>query len=143
MDKSRILAKLDEIDGYLAELESIIPETLEEYEESIAAKRASERLLHIAIEAVIDACAILVKELKLGVPREEEDFFEKLTGKAITKETSAKLKDMKRFRNVLVHRYVDIDESKVYDILTSRLGDFEEFKNEILSFIQQKERKRK
>lgn len=143
MDKNRILSKLDEIDRYLAELDNIVPETLGEYEESVAAKRASERILHIAIEAVIDVCAMLVKELKLGVPREEEDFFEKLTGKVITKATAAKLKEMKRFRNVLVHRYVEIDDAKVYGILETRLQDFEEFKNEIVGFIKRKESKRK
>lgn len=138
MDKSRILAKLGEVDGYLTELDAIVPATLEEYERGVAIKRASERLLHIAIEGVIDVCAILVKELKLGVPREEEDFFEKLSGKVITKETAAKLKDMKRFRNVLVHRYVEIDNAKVYDILKNNLEDFEEFKKEVTGFIKKK-----
>lgn len=143
MDKGRVLAKLDEIDGYLGELESIMPETLEEYEKSIASKRASERLLHIAIEAVIDACAILVRELKLGVPKEEEDFFEKLSGRVITKETCAKLKEMKRFRNILVHRYVEIDDARVYELLRTRLGDFEEFKAQVLDFLKQKEKEEK
>ncbi len=139
MDRARILGKLDELDGYLGELDRVIPETLEEYEGSVVVKRAVERLLHISIEAVIDVCAILVKELKLGVPSEEEDFFEKLSGRVISKETAGKLKDMKRFRNVLVHRYVDVDDARVFHILETRLVDFGEFKKEVLGFIRRKE----
>lgn len=139
MDKARILGKLDEIDRYLGELDGLIPETLDDYRESVAIKRASERLLHIAIEATIDTCAILVKELKLGVPKEEEDFFEKLSGNVLTEETVGRLKEMKRFRNVLVHRYVDVDDAKVYEILETRLGDFEGFKKEVVAFLKKKE----
>ncbi len=39
IDRDRLLAKLDELDGYLAELHSIAPERLEEYL-SIEKKRA-------------------------------------------------------------------------------------------------------
>ena len=142
MDKARVLAKLDEIDGYLGELADIVPDTLKEYEESVAFRRASERLIQIAIEAVIDVCAILVKDLKLGVPRDEEDFIEKLSGKVVSKKTAEKLKDMKRFRNVLVQRYVEIDNTKVYDILRTRLGDFKDFKREVIDFLRRQEPKR-
>lgn len=124
MDKARVLSKLDEIDGYLGELDAVIPETLEEYEGGIAVRRASERIIQIAIEAVIDVCSLLVKDLKLGVPKDEEDFIEKLSGKVLTKETAEKL-----------NRYVDIDNARVYDILKTRLGDFQDFKKEVIEFV--------
>jgi len=92
MDKARVLAKLDEIDGYLGELADVVPDTLKEYEASVAFRRASERLIQIAIGAVIDVCAILVKDLKLGVPRDEEDFIEKLSGKVISKKQQRSLR---------------------------------------------------
>ncbi len=68
MDKERILAKLDEIEQYLGELEGIMPESFEEYQVSIVTRRAVERLLQMIIESVMDANALLVKELKLGLP---------------------------------------------------------------------------
>lgn len=136
MDKNRILVKLDEIDGYLRELDDVVPATLEEYTGSVIKRRASERLLHLAIEGVIDICAMLVKELRLGVPGEEEDLFDKLSGRVLSGEMTDRLREMKRFRNVLVHRYGTIDDGKVYDILKKRLVDFEDFKQEVTGFLK-------
>ena len=63
MDMERILAKIDELNQYIAELEAIMPQNFEEYVESIEERRACERLLQIAIECILDICALLVKEL--------------------------------------------------------------------------------
>lgn len=46
IDRDRLLAKLDELDGYLRELRSITPQNLEDYRR-IATKRACERLIHV------------------------------------------------------------------------------------------------
>jgi len=138
MDRERILAKLDEMDRYLGELDCVVPENFEDYKRNIAAKRACERLLHIIIETVVDVCAVMVKGLRLGVPGDEEAFFEKLSGVVIRKETAAKLRKMKGFRNVLVHRYAGVDDARVYDILKTSLGDFDGFRNEVLDFLQEK-----
>jgi uncharacterized protein YutE (UPF0331/DUF86 family) len=136
MDESRILVKLDEIDGYLRELDEAVPGSLEEYEKDTVKRRASERLLHLAIEGTIDVCAVLVRELNLGVPGEEEDLFEKLSGQVLSEDMVDTLRDMKRFRNVLVHRYGTIDDDKVYHLLTHRLHDFWEFKKEVVHFLR-------
>src|SRR5262249_45765474 len=77
VDRDRVLGKLDELEGYLQELRSIAPRTLEEYAR-IEVKRSCERLLQLAIEATIDTCAMLVRGLRLGLPAEEDDFFDKL-----------------------------------------------------------------
>lgn len=139
MDESRILVKLDEIDGYLRELDAAVPETLEEYERNVVKRRASERLLHLAIEGTIDVCAVLVKELDLGVPGEEENLFEKLSGQVLSEDMVDTLREMKRFRNVLVHRYGTIDDAKVYHLLTNRLHDFRTFKEEVLNFLKEEQ----
>lgn len=136
MDKERILAKLDEMEQYLSELQSIIPDSFEEYQRSIKTKRAAERLLQITIEAVMDTCALLVKELKLGLPSAEEEFLEKLEGKVLEPATLENLKRMKSFRNLLVHGYAKIDDAKVFEILEDRLGNFEDFKAQVLKFLK-------
>ena len=68
MDKERILSKIDDIDGYLSELEGIIPKSFEEYKNSIRDKRACERLLQISIESMIDVCNLFVSDLKFQTP---------------------------------------------------------------------------
>jgi len=136
LDKNRILSKLDELDSYLSELESVMPKSYEEYVSSIEKKRSCERLLHILIECVIDVCALMVKGLRLGLPAEEEDLFEKLEkGKIISKEMKKKLKSMRGFRNILVHRYAEVDDELVFENL-GNINDFKGFRKEIGSFLK-------
>jgi uncharacterized protein YutE (UPF0331/DUF86 family) len=136
MDKNRILTKIDELDKYLEELEKIKPINIEEYKNSISDKRACERLLQISIEVVIDICNILVSGLKLGLPSDEEEMFEKLANKKIISQKIKNiLKNMKGFRNILVHKYGTVDDELVFEMLSERLDDFDKFKDEILKVI--------
>ncbi len=137
MDKERILSKIAEIEEYLGEIYENIPQSFEEYESNTVLKRAMERLLQITIEACIDTCAILVKELKLGLPTEEEDFLRKLENIVLSEEIVGSLKSMKKFRNLIVHGYSKINDYQVYEILRSNLEDIEKFMNEIKEFLRE------
>jgi len=139
LDKNRILSKLDELDMYLDELESIMPTSYEEYASSIEKKRACERLLHILIECTIDICTLVVKGLRLGLPAEEKDVFEKLGQKEIiSKRMERKLKAMRGFRNILVHRYSGIDDRLVFENL-KKTNDFKDFRKEIGRLLRERE----
>lgn len=139
LDRERILTKVDELEGRQRELVQIAPGSIDEYQR-IEKKRACERLLQISIETVIDISFLLVKGLRLGLPAEEDDLFEKLVGAGIisqsTKETA---KRMKGFRNILVHRYGDIDDGIVYEMATERREDFEAFKDEVLEELSEED----
>jgi uncharacterized protein YutE (UPF0331/DUF86 family) len=136
LDKPRILSKFDEINGYLEELEKIIPQNLEDYVTSVKDKRACERLLQISLEVVIDVCNILISNLKLGLPEDEEAVFEKLVNKKIiSNKLKSILNGMKGLRNILVHKYGEVDDELVFEVLSEKLGDFEIFKKEILEFL--------
>jgi uncharacterized protein YutE (UPF0331/DUF86 family) len=136
MDKERILSKFDQLEGYLEELEKIKPVDFEIYESSIEKKRACERLLQISVETVIDICNIIVSELKTGLPSDEEDMFSKMRkNKIISKEMEKDLIGMKGLRNILVHRYGEIEDELVFEVLSEKLTDFEKFKKEVLLFM--------
>lgn len=94
----------------------------------------AEYWLNWTIQGTIDVCAVLVRELNLGVPGEEEDLCEKLSGQVLSEDMVDTLQEMMRFRKVLVHRYRAIDDDKVYHLLTHRLHDFREFKKEVVHF---------
>jgi uncharacterized protein YutE (UPF0331/DUF86 family) len=127
---------MDELEGYLGELDQVKPISLEEYKK-VETKRSCERLLQLSIECMIDICALVVAGLRLGLPSEEDDLFERLEQAGVIspmmKET---LKKMKAFRNILVHEYGRIDDQLVYEILQNKLDDFEVFKHEILEAIR-------
>jgi len=136
IDKKKILSKIDELNNYLEELENIMPKDFEEYKNSIEKKRACERLLQISIETLIDIANILVSGLKLGIPSDEDILIEKLRNRRIISEkTAKKLNEMKGFRNILVHKYGEVDDELVFENL-SNLDDFEDFTKEILLFLK-------
>ena len=136
LDKNRILSKLDELDSYLTELDDVMPKNYEEHINSIEKKRSCERLLHIMIECTIDVCTLMVKGLRLGLPAEEEDLFEKIEKKKIiSKRMKEKLKLMRGFRNILVHRYAGVDDQLVFENLKN-INDFRKFRKRIISFLK-------
>jgi len=135
LDLERLLAKIDELDGYLKEIQEISPENFEEYKK-IEKRRACERLLQVSIESMIDICAIIVSGLRLGLPAEEDDLFDKLEQAGIVSPLmAANLKKMRGFRNILVHEYGRINDELVYNMLKTQMNDFYEFKKEILNYV--------
>jgi uncharacterized protein YutE (UPF0331/DUF86 family) len=136
LDRERILGKIDQLEGYLRDLRTIVPQDFAAYQK-VEKRRACERLLQLSIEAVIDVCHLLVTGLRLGIPAEEDDLFEKLEAAGvISPQTRETLREMKGFRNILVHEYARIDDRMVYEVARSRLGDFETFKEEILRYLK-------
>ena len=67
-----------------------------------------------------------MKGLRFGLPAEEEDLFEKLEKEKIIS---------KGFRNILVHRYAEVDDELVFENL-GNANDFKEFRKEIVSFLR-------
>jgi uncharacterized protein YutE (UPF0331/DUF86 family) len=135
LDRERILAKLDEMDGYLRELESIVPRSIEEYRQT-EKRRACERLLQISVECVIDVCNLLVVGLRLGLPAEEDDLFEKLEGAGvISAGTRDIVRRMKGCRNILVHEYGRVLDEIIFEAVTTKVGDFRRFRQEMLQAL--------
>ena len=136
VDRERVLVKIDELDGYVRDLQSITPQDLTAYRQ-IEKRRACERLLQIAVKCVIDICNLLVSGLRLGLPAEEDDLFEKLAQAGfLSTQMKATARKMKGLRNILVHEYGVVNDAIVYQAVTTELGDFAEFKKEILAALQ-------
>ncbi len=80
---------------------------------------------------------MLVQSLKLGLPAEEDDIFEKLVRAGVISDEVAKtLKRMKGFRNILVQEYGRVDDRIVFDTVIGRTDDFKAFKHEVLKALQ-------
>jgi len=136
VDRDRVLAKLDELEGYLGELRAVVPERFEGYQR-IETKRACERLIQVSVEAVIDICALLVAGLRLGLPGEEDDLFERLSRHgAISGPMAATLRRTKGLRTLLVREYGRINDELVFETAPGRLGAFNALKGEVLAFLK-------
>ena len=113
-EKKRILMKLEEMNKYLIELENILP-TEDEYIHSLTERRASEKTIELAIEAVIAIISIIVAKERLGFPEDEDSLINLLEQKKIfSSKLCQTLRGMKGFRNVLVHKYGEIDDELAY-----------------------------
>ncbi|MBF0217673.1 MAG: DUF86 domain-containing protein [Candidatus Omnitrophica bacterium] len=136
LDRERALSKIDELDGYLGEIEEIMPLSLVEYKRT-EKKRSCERLIQLSIECLMDVCRIFVSGLRLGLPNDATDVFDKLKDKGIlTGEMNILLKEMRGFRNILVHEYASVDDELVYEVLAKRIEDIRKFKSEILRSLE-------
>ncbi len=131
VDRERILGKVAQLDTYLSELAQIVPSNFRDYQKT-EKKRSCERLLQLCIECVTDICELFVSGLRLGLPSEENDLFDKMQKKGIlSEEMVSTLKEMRGFRNILVHEYATVDDELVFGMLKTRLEDFRNFKKEI------------
>ncbi len=136
LDKERILGKVDDLNSYLDELKQVVPTNYEEYQK-IEKKRSCERLLQLCIECAVDVCKLFVSGLKLGLPSEENDLFDKMQKrKIISKKMGSLLKEMRAFRNILIHEYASVDDELIYEKAKTRLDDFKTFKKEVLTALK-------
>ena len=132
----RVALLLEKIREYITDLQDV-PHTYGEYEKDIKSRRFVERTLQIAVEACFDISHQLVKEKHLGIFSNDENMIQKLvTAKIISVDLAHKLKEMKKFRNVLVHRYVEIENEKVFHHATHNITDLEQFQTEILAYLK-------
>jgi uncharacterized protein YutE (UPF0331/DUF86 family) len=136
-NRDRILAKVDELQSYMKELDQVRPGSIEEYSGSIEKRRSIERLLQISIECVLDICSLIVSGLKLGLPSSEQDLLERVEAAGIFRPaTMTKIKAMKAFRNILVHRYGRIDDAAVFHANMEEMGDFQRVIEEVLALLK-------
>ncbi len=132
LDRERVLAKLDALHGYERELRLVLPSNLEEYIASVEKRRATERLLQVSIECVVDICGQFVAGLRLGLPTEEESLFDRLgQAQVFSAELIRRLRAMRRFRNILVHEYGEVDDKIVFGLAGRMRQDVMAFASEV------------
>ena len=102
-------------------------------------KRACERLVQITVECVIDICQLFVSGLRLGLPGEEDDLFEKLEQAGVLSPVTVQtVKRMKGCRNILVHEYGSVDDAVIFGVVQSKRDDFARFEAEIRTAMQRR-----
>ncbi len=135
--KKRIFAKLDEMHLYLEDLEQFLPSNVENYQEDRQVRRACEKTIELAIETVISIISIIVSHQKFGLPKSEDDLITIVENKkVISRPLATIIREMKGFRNLLVHRYAEIDDLQAYHTLSEDLRDFATFEKEIRTHLK-------
>lgn len=99
----------------------------------------AERYLQLAIECVLDVGNMMIVSLDLKKPSDKQEIIDILEeAKIVSSLLATRLSGVARFRNLLVHEYVKIDRSKVYNILKKRIPDLEAYMTAITRYLKKK-----
>ncbi len=89
-------------------------------------------LLQVSIQIMLDIATHILSRTSHKVPDETKQIFDLLAqDHLISEENAQKYRDMVQFRNLVVHFYVDIKLTRVYEILQKSLPDFQTFINDV------------
>ena len=137
IDKETISAKFDIIERdmeFLNEFKEMDEDDfLNNYKNIQSAKYS---LLEI-IEACIDISTHIVAAKMFGRIEEYREIFHMLGLRGVLdKDLALRLEDMAGFRNLLVHRYGNIDNLRVLEIIKNDLDDVLLFEKEILQYLE-------
>lgn len=121
----------------LSELEALRGVNAEQLTREPLTRAAAERLLQVVVDLAVDVNAHLAVSLLGRAPDTGRASF-LAAGEAgvIDSDLAARLAASAGLRNVLVHRYVDIDLSLVADAIGEVLDGFPEYVRQVASHLQ-------
>ncbi len=132
-----IESKLNDVIESIAVVEENLPEGLGEFLNLGLIKEGIYKKVEFAIESVIDIFNIINSDLRLGVPEMEEDIINNLRkNNILDNKILSLIAEMKKFRNILVHKYGKIDDKKAFEDIKDGLKDFEQIIKEIENFLE-------
>ncbi len=135
-----IEGRLKELDEILAELRKHQEITTEEMQESLSQRWVVERGLIAASTVLLDiADHILAGHFGVYAETYEESLASLEAKGVISEEVYGRIKGLGGFRNILVHRYLDIDPREVQQHLKKGLDVFPRFAQEILDWLEAQE----
>lgn len=136
INKDVINAMIDIIEENIRLIEEIRSQGYESFSSSLRDIQASKHSLQEAIEACLDIGSHIISEKGFKRPEDYREIFKVLEEEGIIEPVlSAKLQEMTQFRNLLVHRYGEIDIKRVYIIMSEDMKDIQEFVKVILKYI--------
>lgn len=140
LDVKKLNARIGEIQEALISIRQYIAVSEEEFWQDRRNILSIEQLLLRSIEAAGGICLHLtVKKAGKGAESIAQCFDVLGQEKLVSKELSEALTRMARFRNILIHRYWEVDEKRVYDYAKNNLEDFEFFIGVIKKLIFEKQ----
>jgi len=132
-----IKTKLAIIDDNIKLVRDNLPSDLKDFEDLGLVKDGIYKKIEASIQEILSICSIINSDLKLGIPSNRDEIIDALKkNHVISSELANKIKELKGFRNFLVHRYGKINDEIAFEDITEGLPDFKKFKDEILHFIK-------
>jgi len=136
VDTTPITARLSVIADCVSALRKLRPLTYDEFAREHILVGSAERDFQVAIQAALDIGSLILAQQSARLPGEYKDIFPALADIGVLPaEFAQRLATMARFRNVLVHLYLEVDLQRVYRYLQENLGDFEDFARHVSEWL--------
>lgn len=126
-----IQRKLALLDSQVGKLENSLKDVpKEKFLDDWVLRSAAERALQVAAEIMIDVAERVIALNGAGPAATSRDAIKKLVSLKVLASDEPYSKAV-GLRNMIVHRYEEIDPSLLYNLATTRLSDFRKFREEI------------
>lgn len=136
LDEELMNLRIDVIERNLTEINEITSEGYDSFKASYRDELAAKQALLESIEACIDISNYIIATQGFRRPTDYKDIFLVMGEQGILDKTlSGKLQEMAKFRNVLVHRYINIETERIFNLMENEIDDFKEFIKQILDYL--------
>ncbi len=141
MMDDRIKEHLQHLNKYYLQLLEMRKLNREIFIQDVVLQGAAERFLQLAIESCLNIGNRIISlqqfQKPLNPPQTYADIFVSLKDiGVIDQDLSDRLVTMARFRNRLVHLYLEINPEKIFEIVQNNLEDFKLFEKKIVDYIR-------
>lgn len=139
VDEDIVVDKLQYINEYTSDLKEMRGLSKSEYVDDIIIQRAVERTFLNLIQSCIDLAQHIRASEGFSPGGTAKNEIEALGNAGIlSDDVQAQIEEAVGFRNVLAHRYGDVNHDVVYTVLHNDLHWFEKFQQEIAQWLQQR-----
>ncbi|MFN3476459.1 MAG: type VII toxin-antitoxin system HepT family RNase toxin [Candidatus Methylomirabilales bacterium] len=140
VDRERVEISLSKLDEMVTEL-AHRREAFHSFDEFMAERDQRELCVHylrIALECVLDICRHFVAVKGASLAEIDTTNLIELAGEKglMPPSFARRIRGMAGMRNAIVHIYWKLDYAAIYQMLTERLGDFQEFSRHVWAFLE-------
>lgn len=137
VDEAVVVDKLRYINEYTNDLKQMRGMPREDYVGDMVTQRAVERTLMNLVQSCIDLARHIRATAGLSPEGTSKEEIEALAAAdIISDETQEKMAEAVGLRNILAHRYGEVNHDIVYDLLHNELHWFENFQQEVAQWFQ-------
>ncbi len=115
----------------------VLSKSLDEVKSSPILKRLLERSYQLVVEAVVDVCRHIVSAKGWGPAFRATDFIQRCCEQGVTgSEVCRYFINAIKLRNIIVHRYLEIDYDKLYEESRKLIHYAKEFERQITNYLR-------
>jgi len=131
-----IHSKLEDLRKYANLLKGYREKGKDQLGSDLTLRGAVERYLHVAIECVLEIGEMMISKEGWRKPETYREVIETLGEKDVLPSKFAEsFSRVAGLRNILVHRYADVDLDELYHHLQEDIEDFDEFARHVAQYL--------